>query len=283
MVGAVDVLVIDEAGQFSLANAVAVAPAARSLVLLGDPQQLTQPTKAVHPYGSGVSALDHLRTTDDGVVPRRHPRRPRGLPRPHPPDAPEPDGVRVPARLRGPPRVGARARAALRRGTGRAVGRRAPLGAGRARASSASSRAARRPWSCAASSTTCCAAAGPRQKGTRGRSGSPTSSSSPPTTPTSRMLAAALPDGRSGRHGRQVPGPTGRGRHLLDGEHDGCARAARCLVPLRPAPSQRRHLAGQGHGRHRRKPAAHRRRGPHARGAARRQRACRYVDEAKTV
>ncbi len=62
MVDAVDVLVIDEAGQFSLANAVAVAPAARSLVLLGDPQQLTQPTKAVHPYGSGVSALDHLRT-----------------------------------------------------------------------------------------------------------------------------------------------------------------------------------------------------------------------------
>jgi uncharacterized protein len=47
---------------------VAVAPAARSLVLLGDPQQLTQPTKAVHPYGSGVSALDHLRTTDDGLV-----------------------------------------------------------------------------------------------------------------------------------------------------------------------------------------------------------------------
>ena len=66
MVDAVDVLVIDEAGQFSLANAVAVAPAARSLVLLGDPQQLTQPTKAVHPYGSGVSALDHLRTVESG-------------------------------------------------------------------------------------------------------------------------------------------------------------------------------------------------------------------------
>jgi hypothetical protein len=67
MVDAVDVLVIDEAGQFSLANAVAVAPCARSLVLLGDPQQLTQPTQAVHPHGSGVSALDHLRTRmEDG-------------------------------------------------------------------------------------------------------------------------------------------------------------------------------------------------------------------------
>ncbi|GAB3071846.1 TM0106 family RecB-like putative nuclease [Intrasporangium mesophilum] len=63
----VDVLVIDEAGQFSLANAVAVSSAARSLVLLGDPQQLTQPTKAVHPYGSGVSALDHLRIEGDDV------------------------------------------------------------------------------------------------------------------------------------------------------------------------------------------------------------------------
>ncbi|WP_346619253.1 ATP-binding protein [Blastococcus montanus] len=57
---AVDVLVVDEAGQFSLANAVAVARGARSMVLLGDPQQLAQPTQAVHPGGSGASALEHL-------------------------------------------------------------------------------------------------------------------------------------------------------------------------------------------------------------------------------
>lgn len=56
----VDVLVVDEAGQFSLADAVAVARCARSVVLLGDPQQLTQPTLAEHPYGAGVSALEHL-------------------------------------------------------------------------------------------------------------------------------------------------------------------------------------------------------------------------------
>jgi len=60
LAGAVDVLVIDEAGQFSLANAVAVAQSAGSLVLLGDPQQLQQPTKAAHPYGSGASVLEHL-------------------------------------------------------------------------------------------------------------------------------------------------------------------------------------------------------------------------------
>ncbi|MCV2488239.1 TM0106 family RecB-like putative nuclease [Geodermatophilus sp. YIM 151500] len=60
LAGAVDVLVDDEAGQFSLANAVAVARSARSLVLLGDPQQLAQPTQAVHPGESGLSALEHL-------------------------------------------------------------------------------------------------------------------------------------------------------------------------------------------------------------------------------
>ena len=60
MEGAVDVLIIDEAGQFSLANAVAVSPAARSLVLLGDPLQLDQPLKGIHPPGAEQSAIGHL-------------------------------------------------------------------------------------------------------------------------------------------------------------------------------------------------------------------------------
>jgi uncharacterized protein len=60
MVGSVDVLFIDEAGQFSLANALAVAPAADNLVMLGDPQQLEQPLKGTHPDGVAVSALQHL-------------------------------------------------------------------------------------------------------------------------------------------------------------------------------------------------------------------------------
>lgn len=57
---AVDVLFVDEAGQMSLANVVAVAQAAKSVVLLGDPQQLQQPLKGTHPDGSEVSALEHL-------------------------------------------------------------------------------------------------------------------------------------------------------------------------------------------------------------------------------
>jgi predicted RecB family nuclease len=56
----VDVLFVDEAGQMSLANAVAVAQAAKSLVLLGDPQQLDQPLKGSHPEGAEKSALEHL-------------------------------------------------------------------------------------------------------------------------------------------------------------------------------------------------------------------------------
>jgi predicted RecB family nuclease len=58
--GSVDFLIIDEAGQLSLANAAAVSPAARSLVLLGDPQQLDQPLQGTHPPGAEASVLGHV-------------------------------------------------------------------------------------------------------------------------------------------------------------------------------------------------------------------------------
>ena len=57
---AFDLIFIDEAGQFALADAAAVAVAARNLVLLGDPQQLPQVTQADHPDGAGASVLEHL-------------------------------------------------------------------------------------------------------------------------------------------------------------------------------------------------------------------------------
>lgn len=55
-----DVLVVDEAAQMSLANVIAVAQSARTLILLGDPQQLDQPTQGTHPDGTGVSSLEHV-------------------------------------------------------------------------------------------------------------------------------------------------------------------------------------------------------------------------------
>ena len=63
-----DTLVIDEAGQMSLANVLAVAATADNLVLLGDPQQLAQPQKGVHPPGAQVSALDHLLGGHDTIA-----------------------------------------------------------------------------------------------------------------------------------------------------------------------------------------------------------------------
>jgi len=68
MAGSVDMLFVDEAGQFSLANALAVAPAGESLILLGDPRQLEQPQQGVHPPGSDASALQHLLGLDAATV-----------------------------------------------------------------------------------------------------------------------------------------------------------------------------------------------------------------------
>ncbi|TDQ44176.1 TM0106 family RecB-like putative nuclease [Actinorugispora endophytica] len=55
-----DVLIIDEAGQFALADTLAVSSSARSLVLLGDPQQLPQVVQGTHGEGAASSALEHL-------------------------------------------------------------------------------------------------------------------------------------------------------------------------------------------------------------------------------
>jgi len=60
LAGMHDVLFVDEAGQFSLANACAASGTARSLVLIGDPNQLPQVTKGVHPEGAGLSALEYV-------------------------------------------------------------------------------------------------------------------------------------------------------------------------------------------------------------------------------
>jgi len=56
----VDVLFIDEAGQMALADVLAVSQAAKSIVLIGDPQQLERPLKGSHPDGAEKSALEHL-------------------------------------------------------------------------------------------------------------------------------------------------------------------------------------------------------------------------------
>ncbi|GII99875.1 uncharacterized protein CLV28_2956 [Sediminihabitans luteus] len=66
-----DLLVVDEAGQFSLANTVAVGRSARRLLLLGDPQQLPQVSQGQHPEPVDASALAHL-IGEHGVLPAEH-------------------------------------------------------------------------------------------------------------------------------------------------------------------------------------------------------------------
>ncbi|MCI2265044.1 TM0106 family RecB-like putative nuclease [Sediminivirga luteola] len=60
-----DLLVIDEAGQFSLANTLAVSRAAQRLLLLGDPQQLPQVSQGLHPEPVDASALGWLAAGHD--------------------------------------------------------------------------------------------------------------------------------------------------------------------------------------------------------------------------
>jgi uncharacterized protein len=65
----VDVLFVDEAGQMSLANVLAMARSTRSIVLLGDPQQLDQPLQGSHPRGADRSSLAHLLDAHDTMPP----------------------------------------------------------------------------------------------------------------------------------------------------------------------------------------------------------------------
>jgi uncharacterized protein len=55
-----DYLFIDEAGQVSLANALAMSRSAKNLVLLGDQMQLEQPLQGSHPGDAGLSALQYV-------------------------------------------------------------------------------------------------------------------------------------------------------------------------------------------------------------------------------
>jgi uncharacterized protein len=67
--GSLDLVVIDEAGQFALADTIAVSQAASRLLLLGDPQQLPQVSQARHPAPVQDAALDWLSDGRDTLPP----------------------------------------------------------------------------------------------------------------------------------------------------------------------------------------------------------------------
>ncbi|CCH79531.1 conserved hypothetical protein [Nostocoides japonicum T1-X7] len=64
--GQLDLVVVDEAGQFNLASTIACSTAGSRLLLLGDPQQLPQVSQGHHPEPVDGSALGWLLRTDDG-------------------------------------------------------------------------------------------------------------------------------------------------------------------------------------------------------------------------
>lgn len=66
---AFDYLFIDEAGQVSLANTIAMGMCAKNLILLGDQMQLGQPIQGSHPGRSGQSALEYLLDGDPTIAP----------------------------------------------------------------------------------------------------------------------------------------------------------------------------------------------------------------------
>ena len=231
---AIDTLVIDEAGQVSLADALAMGTAARNVVLLGDPLQLAQVSQGTHPEGAGASILEHL-LGEHATIPqdmgvflertrRMHPdvcrfisevvyeSRLEGVPE----VARQSDRLRDRAAL--PARGARRQRVRVDRGGG--GGRRGDPEDGRRVVDERGRRGA---------------AATP--EGLHGRRALQRAGAAAP-----RSLARRGPRGRAGRHGGQVPGPRGAGGLLLDGDVERGGRAADARVPLLAQPPERRRV-----------------------------------------
>ncbi len=64
-----DYLFVDEASQISVADLIALGGIAKNIVLVGDQQQLGQPTQGSHPNDSGKSVLDYLLKDSDTISP----------------------------------------------------------------------------------------------------------------------------------------------------------------------------------------------------------------------
>jgi uncharacterized protein len=67
----IDYLFVDEAGQITLSDLVAMSPACKNIVLIGDQMQLGHPSKGVHPGDSGKSILDFLLENEDTIPEER--------------------------------------------------------------------------------------------------------------------------------------------------------------------------------------------------------------------
>jgi uncharacterized protein len=64
----IDYLFVDEAGQMSIANLIAVARSCKNIIVMGDQMQLAQPIQGTHPGDSGASVLDYY-LEDHATIP----------------------------------------------------------------------------------------------------------------------------------------------------------------------------------------------------------------------
>ena len=233
----VDVLIVDEAGQVALADAIAVSQGARSMVLLGDPQQLAHVSQGTHPLEAGASVLEHLLGNIATIPPDRGVFLATSW-RMHPDVCDFVSRTMYDGRLD----VGRRVRAAADRLT-RPVGNRSsdaarrawgePLavGGGGRRGGRAVRRSAhrwlvrRQRWGAAC--------ADPRRRARRGALQRP-----------GALLARCVAGRGSRRNGRQVPGSGGADRAVLDGELQRRGRVERHRISLQPEPAERGGLAG---------------------------------------
>ena len=224
-----DYLVIDEAGQFALADALACGTSADNLILLGDPSQLSQVVQGTHPPGIGGERPRSRarRAPDDSARPRHLPRRLLA----HAPGDLLVHLARVLRRPAGRASVLQRALDERRRrpphAPGRARRERLALARGGARHSRTRRRAAGRDAHGRARY------ASDRRRRHHGRD--------PIQRPGSQPARRAAR--RACRDGRQVPGPGGPDRLLLDGELERRGRTARRRLPLLAQPPERRDLA----------------------------------------
>ena len=259
----VDTLFVDEGGQVALADALAVGTAARNLVLLGDPNQLAQVSQGAHPPGANASVLEHL------LGERRD-------------GAARTWGIFLEQTWRMRPEVNAYISETFYEGR---------LEPARGLRASGRSRTATACASCRSSTR----ATGTRRRRRRRSCATRSSGCSGRRTPTSTASATLQPEdiivvapynaqvrclragdprrADPGRHGRQVPGPGGAGRLLLDGELERRGRPARPRLPVLAQPAERRDLAREVPRVPGREPAAARRELPDGRADAARERA----------
>ena len=246
--GSLDLLVIDEAGQFSLANTIAVAARPRNLLLLGDPQQLPQVSQGTHREPVDESALGWL-AEGHGALPASRGYFLERTWRMHPElCAPGLDAVlRWQAAFAGIRQC-------------RTATRRARAGcAHRLRRPPAATPP--NPWRNRREVVDRIASCSVRDGPTRASSRAPGHSTqsdilvvAPYNAQVGADRARSRPrrvSTRSGRHGRQVPGAGGAGRHRVDDRVGARGRAARHVVPAVAQPDERRGVPRQVGGDHR--------------------------------